>query len=643
MEMEAVKDYPCPINYVSNGETKSLDGNGNYFPKIWNDSVYDYEYVTESEEFIKVSDDNKVLFKRTTVYPEDGVEELKLLNDELKDFAVFDDSKSNLLISSKLVCIVEKDADLFTIPIHDMSISNHKTIPWGISEAEIDGFKTENESKYNYIELETLKAKLKESLENLYTRSIETLKFLFENDKITVQVNDNYTNELNKAKSQYGELNKLRSVILELYEKVYGQVRVYIKVGGDFANYSQQLQMMEIPGTQILPKIKELCSGTPQYEKEEFADVIGYKEQAKLETGIVSSLIYNIQNNNPVVLFSYGFSGSGKTHTLFNINDGIVYKCINEFLSKEWTVSIAAVFELYDSKEYEYPGLGGINKERLESEYAGKLIMLYSSDGFHKFTKDEIKFKGKQEGPHAVIVDENISGINPKISNINEFLSAYNNINYHIKTKERIKNTPNNANSSRSHLFIVFNVNATLFTVVDMAGNEDPTIILDQLITKKSDIGNEVGKLIKTPTAEFNFKKGICTRYFGIDEPSEKGISSTIKIRRETDCKEKLKQLIREGYHINITLMKLQNYLVARKVSTSIDEFIKELYKIQDYTFMKAALNACTEFSDTFDFSSKFIMICNIRLDTQDKTVCKGTSQTLEFAHSISSGAKPPA
>jgi hypothetical protein len=206
-----------------------------------------------------------------------------------------------------------------------------------------------------------------------------------------------------------------------------------------------------------------------------------------------------VEEGYSIVLFGYGLSGSGKTFTLIGNKDvpGIIhYGLANLKGVSEGTTTIAVkyIFEQY------YSSFTPTNKnitgkihtlvgnpfqststiKRLTSGGApiksgSKLVQNPQLTDIIKMITDE---KGDQFFG-AKIKPENINLENIKIDEINKLTAVLEQ--YRIE-KKRIKETPNNPVSSRSHLYIVFEIKFEdgkkgYVTIVDTAGRESPTDI----------------------------------------------------------------------------------------------------------------------------------------------------------------------
>lgn len=171
-----------------------------------------------------------------------------------------------------------------------------------------------------------------------------------------------------------------------------------------------------------------------------------------------------------LVLFTYGYSGSGKTYTLFgdvqrgNPNNALVYKYVEQLLKKGCVVTLSNVHSLYGYLDATQTYL---NVAKHTSAIIGNQI---------NETTNTIPYSTRlsEEG----YVDQ-INSIVSKIM-VNDVTS--------INLDALIKNTPNNPSSSRGFLIFEFDIQKpedkgkNKLVVVDMAGNESPYDILTKTV-----------------------------------------------------------------------------------------------------------------------------------------------------------------
>lgn len=157
----------------------------------------------------------------------------------------------------------------------------------------------------------------------------------------------------------------------------------------------------------------------------------------------IQNIIQQVLTGTDVVLFGYGLSGSGKTYTLLGspTENGMVQFAIDELLKKGSTINMQ-VEELY----------GRLNPRQ----------------DYNNVDEQYLRYDPVAITSSTVIADEITK------------------INLQRESAGRIKFTPNNPQSSRSHLFLKFNIqyreNRSILTFIDMAGVEDPYIIANTFL-----------------------------------------------------------------------------------------------------------------------------------------------------------------
>jgi hypothetical protein len=197
--------------------------------------------------------------------------------------------------------------------------------------------------------------------------------------------------------------------------------------------------------------------------------------------------------NRVFIIFGYGYSGSGKTFTLFGKNatatatatDGITQHAIRHCMKSGYKVSIESIFEMYSESYYMPSGTGHytyrqvkplyytVHKEPKKSEeYTIQETIQEASDPKPKF----------QSGTVPNLDLEQIPGY------IGYFNTILRRVDIHRKSKGRIFPTPNNNESSRGHLFVTLTISkedgsgsgpkATgKLVICDMGGRENPNEI----------------------------------------------------------------------------------------------------------------------------------------------------------------------
>jgi len=229
-----------------------------------------------------------------------------------------------------------------------------------------------------------------------------------------------------------------------------------------------------------------------------------------------------------------------------------------------------------------------------------------------------------------------------------EDLSAFTDIvDSYRQNHGRIKQTPNNTQSSRSHLYYVFEITFTngksgYITIVDMAGRESPLDIFNTFIDSTKTTLPSV--MAPAPVG------------------GEGNIANSMKEELvETYTPKQIYQIINESFYINETINHLIYYFNLKndkKIETpkqKVDERFNVVYKIANYfvkpedemTNISSSNNALTipilnflnnlntKQKESNDWKpTKFVTICCIR---QEQNYCNQTMETVKFAQNIRS------
>jgi hypothetical protein len=244
-----------------------------------------------------------------------------------------------------------------------------------------------------------------------------------------------------------------------------------------------------------------------------------------------------------IVLFGYGYSGSGKTYTLFgnNTSPGIVQIGL-DVLGEMCSISVTSVYE-----------------HKIVTDMKNPKILYNILDG-------------QDLSSLHTIVDERTLDLNKTLEELN------------IKRKgETIKWTPNNPESSRSHLILTLTVqnktNKTTgyITIIDMGGREDPMYIYDRFVKTKTfkfqnDNYRSLSEDLKAMTikmTEVNKEKFQKTNAFDTD------FVNNVSFKKRGDLiHDRLKyvyQIMREGFFINHTINMIVLYFHT-KMARSVTE-----------------------------------------------------------------------
>jgi hypothetical protein len=197
-------------------------------------------------------------------------------------------------------------------------------------------------------------------------------------------------------------------------------------------------------------------------------------ESAETVSPGLYSTFKQVEDGYSIVLFGYGLSGSGKTRLLLGEKNvpGVLHYGLSN-LNGVKNIKLKYLFEQYIDKF-----IPTINKMR------GKIINLIREvPQLRKYSIDETKEFGEY-------IDNKINVNNLHINDINTLTGL---LEQYRKSHSRIKQTPNNPVSSRSHLYMVYEItfenNKTGYiTIVDTAGRESPIDIYNMFIDTTSRI-----------------------------------------------------------------------------------------------------------------------------------------------------------
>ncbi len=171
-----------------------------------------------------------------------------------------------------------------------------------------------------------------------------------------------------------------------------------------------------------------------------------------------------IKDGKHIVYAGYGYSGSGKTYTLLDSDNGVLKRLTDKLGYDGSFRNLSFQFlEIYNELDEKYRLVkGGLYRNYFLSEIDSKVI----SDNL---------FEGVQ--PKSIEFD-NAKSLNDFITRLNEEYRTnwenYDEFNDGVR-RPRVRITPNNPKSSRAHLIInVIDANdEPLFTILDMGGSED--------------------------------------------------------------------------------------------------------------------------------------------------------------------------
>lgn len=337
-------------------------------------------------------------------------------------------------------------------------------------------------------------------------------------------------------------------------------------------------------------------------------------------------LFEKVATGRSLVVFAYGLSGSGKTFSTMGKGssaggggwiDGVLQLGLNYLVSTGQKIFLKSVFELYRSN------LSTINPPTL-IDVKGRIIQSFGN------ILGDVSQKTELPLDQTTIP---LAGFDNKELNVADVNNLLNAVKTGRKNTGREKATVNNPESSRSHLFIVFEVRAgnrtSYLTFVDMAGQETPRDIM-----------------------RFYLKgMGLQTFYQSFAK------SSNIKATQYTDPNLQaqapgpyIATLCNEGFYINESVNHLLFYLRERIGTQKAVEMQRRANDVEPYSptacyvrpdtsadpkndnvKMLTALKAIDSLSRG---TTKWVMFAHVR---QEPSKCEDTIKTLRISSEVKS------
>lgn len=470
---------------------------------------------------------------------------------------------------------------------------------------------------------------------------------LFKSKSTLKSIPDNFCVELSNI-SDYWDNNidiftQQDIILTNIYEDLSGAVRVYIRIKPFLGNQKNDTVYIE----SNTKKITVDCTNTIGYDKKEtFGNFYGVFDESFTNKDIyfgsqnlnvedeIESIHPGLQNTfkqveegYSIVLFGYGVSGSGKSFLLLGekSSPGLINYGLQN-LKNVKNIKIKYLFEQYIDKFI--PTLHKIK---------GKIINLVREvPQLRKYSIDETKEFADYIKDTINLNDINVSNVND-INNLTRLLEDYR------KEHNRIKMTPNNNVSSRSNLYIVFEISfesgkVGYITIVDTAGKESPNDIYNLFIDVnkgRTNLTSLLGPTSSNSVTEYHMKD----EYKKLYTPSN------------------VLEILREGFYINECLDHLiyffnkKNYKKTKVIlQTTLDKYSESKYYVNPIEeevsidqnnnclmipilkFLDALSNKKSEIDDFRP--TKFSMIVCVR---KDEMYCPQIFSSLKFAQQIKS------
>lgn len=446
----------------------------------------------------------------------------------------------------------------------------------------------------------------------------------------------------NENKKSYDQEN---SAITNIYEDLQGATRVYVKIkpnavtavvretllaNNKMIEYScDNTQKTFGPFYGVFDdktSIKDLYVGNTDIpnnisndNNNEFLNRLMVSESDIFPIGLHNSF-KQVEEGYTIVLMNYGVTGAGKSFTLFGENGS--YGLLQFGFSNLKDISNIKVKNIFEQYVYKFD----INFASISGKIHNLVGKLPIPD-LNKFMIDETK-------EFNDIIPQSIDLSNLRNIDVQVLVNI---LNTYRKSKRRIKMTPFNNNSSRSNLYIIFELTFNTgkkgyVTVIDNAGMESPTDLFNLFIKNVS--------------------------LDSILAPQPIGGVDTVKKYLLEEWKESYSaqnvfDIIKEGFYINETINHLKFFLSKKnykQIKIIMQNSGTKTYSpskfyvnpIDEETFIKSSNNCLTipifKFLDSLNSKesnskfTKFIMIAALRLETM---YCSETLQSLQFLNTI--------
>ena len=326
----------------------------------------------------------------------------------------------------------------------------------------------------NVIEYDTLQQSISDITVNYtvstckYGERISKLKENLKGKYVEARINSGYVHVYVKVRPD--SVNNVNDPIINAYYQSKNDVTAYNQKCSASVCENVKLQM------------RTYSKGNPENLKEEYGEFSTFFNHTSKNENVGEKLYDQINGclniNKPIVIFSYGYSGSGKSYTLFggDTEHGAISNALSRFGDLQIVLtSVKVELIKFNGKNFGDITLTGEhveiypNKENgvffLEDYFQGCKIPTTSTGTGVTVSENNIKSNGN-----------NKQQVNTYLHNIEVAISTY------LNDTLRIRPTPNNIKSSRCHTFVEFDISqgdkTSKLLVIDMAGRENPENIL---------------------------------------------------------------------------------------------------------------------------------------------------------------------
>lgn len=560
--------------------------------------------------------------------------------EKVVDYKSCQDTLSRFIIVNNIFYRKKQVIAILDKIMNDTSISNFSHINESIRgnlKKEFETIKTEINKHISFLDL------------NKYVKS-PVIKF-FQSSTTLKKIPAEFCDELNNISIYWANnvelFNEQDRRLTNLYEDLSGAVRVFIRVKPLLGVQQKNKTVLVDTNTR---KVTVDCSGISGVDKKEsFGDYYGVFGETfsnrDIYTGVegngngngdlelmldvepeishpgLYSTFKQVEDGYSIVIFGYGQTGSGKTFTLLGdtTTPGLLHYGLAN-LKNVQNIKLKYMFEQYIDKF-----VPTINKIR------GEIINLVREvPQLRKYSRDETK-----EFSEALGVDVNVNNLT--IQDINILTSIVEK--YRIK-HDRIKKTPNNPVSSRSHLYMVYEITFDTgkigyITIVDTAGRESPIDIYNLFIdTTKVSLTTLLG-----PTGGI----GVVNKFLKEEYRYYSGSDVYDILREGVYINETINHLIyyfnKKNYKTNKILQQISlekysedKYYVSPKVEENDIDESNNCLMIPILKFLDVLSNR--KHNEDAYKPTKFVTIVCIR---KDESYCNQIFASLDFASKISS------
>jgi len=480
----------------------------------------------------------------------------------------------------------------------------------------------------NLLQIESNKMYLDELLGEPWFNSLDSLKTdhkWISQKLLSEKLNDETSSICKKVvnyNNNYSSLLGIRTNIINTYEDIRGAVRVYLRlneickptaskcISGLETNRSSLNKLLDINYSTNTVKNRntgEVYSGFYSIYNTKYGENSNKQMYDQPGPGQepLKGIFDQLRNGYSNFLFGYGFSGSGKSYSLFGAgkNLGIVQYGLADLLRDGYNISLKYAFDIYGQISYDIVDGLSINSKLVH------YTKTYEQDPMYKRFYTYLQDGNPKNYPILNIIDS--------INDIDSIVSSITKI--RIENKN-IKATINNPESSRGHLFLTFQIEKdglmSYITIIDMAGIEDPIKIAEFYLKPKKEHGaekNTISYIIDCISKPTEIKK-------------HKLVWKSDYEKYIDEQKKTIYEILREGFFINETLHHLKHFLLEKQNKKELHEYTQDGYEITK--------NKIHFRTDKYDTQKLFI-----ETNSNNKEIVL-ISSVLEFLESLSKNNK---